>query len=121
MEKCCWKCGEEIGLYECKKCNTLSIKEKEIIKTWIDDPSEKKSEGWLPLIYNHYSDGRHWIKAECRFDGFVSLINAFNTPFPKDNDNGDMQEIHICHIDELIKELTLLKEVAKKHFGDDWK
>lgn len=88
---------------------------------WIDDPNGKKSEAWIDLIFNHYADGTHWVHAGIKFDGCVHLRKAYNSPFPKNGDREEDQDyIHICDIDEMIKELTLLKEMAIKHFGNDW-
>ncbi|SRR5579872_4302459 len=86
---------------------------------WIEDPKGVKSESYIDLIFNHYADGQHWLHAGLRFDGCVHFTRAYNSPFPKENDD-DQDYIHICDIDEMIKQLTLLKQAALKHFGEDW-
>lgn len=85
---------------------------------WVDDPKGHKSAAWIDLIYQYYKDGQHWMQASVKFDGCIHLRKAYNTPFPKDDDDQDY--IHICDIDEQIKLLTLLKEAAIKHFGEGW-
>jgi len=93
-----------------------------LISEWIEDPKGNKSEAWIDLIYNHYKDGMHWVHAGVKRDGCIHLRKAYNIPFPQTNeeieDNSDY--IHICDIDEMIEQLTKLKEVALKHFGSDW-
>ena len=89
-----------------------------LIKQWIKDPNGNASEGWLDLIYQHYPDGQHWLHAGVKFDGCIHLRKAYNSPFPKDDEDQDC--IHICDIDEMIKYLIMLKEAAKKHFGEAW-
>lgn len=88
------------------------------LEEWIDDPKGDKGEGWIDLIYQSYKDGSHWVNAGVKFDGCVHFRKAYNSPFPKEDEDQDY--IHICDIDEMIKQLTLLKEAASKHFGEDW-
>lgn len=97
-------------------------KEDRPVNEWIEDPKGNKSEAWIDVIYNHYQDGMHWVHAGIKFDGCIHLRKAYNMPFPQAptemEDNSDY--IHICDIDEMIEELLKLKEIALKHFGEDW-
>lgn len=88
------------------------------LEEWIDDPDGNKSEGSIDLIYQSYKNGEYWIHADVRFDGCVHLRKAYNSPFPKEDEDQDY--IHICDIDEYVKQLLLLKEAALKHFGNIW-
>lgn len=88
------------------------------IYDWADDPKGSKCDGSIDLIYCHYKDGQHYDHASVKFDGCIHLRRAYNAPFPKDDEDQDY--IHICNIDEYIKQLVSLKEKAIEHFGEDW-
>lgn len=89
---------------------------------WIEDPLCPRDKGRMGFLYQSYEDGKHWVWADVRFDGCIHYQKAYNSPFPKilEEDKEDQDYMHICDIDKLIKQLTELKEAAKKYFGEDW-
>ena len=93
------------------------MSETDCTEEWKIDPAGTINEAWIDLIYQYYSSGQHWVKASVRFDGCIHFRKAYNTPFPDDE---DQDYIHICDIDEMIKQLTLLKEKGIEHFGQGW-
>ena len=68
-------------------------------------------------------DQEGWYSAFVKWDGCVEFQSYFNNPkhlqTPEDlQDNVD--QIHICDIDEMIEILQSLKKVAQEYFGKDW-
>lgn len=88
------------------------------LEEWIDDPKGFKNECGIVLMYQSYKDDTHWLNAYIRNDGCIHFRKAYNSPFPKDDEDQDY--IHICDIDEYVKILLALKEKAIEHFGNDW-
>lgn len=56
---------------------------------------------------------RMW-KASVKWDGCIDFRTWSN------DDESDMDYIHICSADEMIGIMEKLKEIAKKKFGEDW-
>ena len=65
-------------------------------------------------------DPEKWYDANVRFDGCINFRRFYNQP-KGEAEEDDSDYIHICEIDGFIARLQELKELAKKHFGRDWK
>lgn len=70
-----------------------------------------------------------WYRISVRWDGCIDYSKAGNVPFSingqKLEDEDRLQSCddycHICDVDGMIELLQQVKELAKEHFGEDWK
>jgi hypothetical protein len=93
---------------------------------WQDKPNGTKASHWIDLIADvdvcTDASGKKepcwWYEAAIKFDGCIHIRTAFNSPFPKQDE--DQEYYHICDIDKQIELLQQLRLAAKAHFGDDW-
>lgn len=77
---------------------------------------DKTSPTWLEV-----KDPDDWYYATVRDDGCLEFMRFFNLPLSfEDRDPDDVDQVHICEIDEWIRRLEALKAVAVKYFGDKW-
>ena len=80
---------------------------------------DKTKPHWLQVQNNNGDFG-----AIVKWDGCIHLHSYGNIPYDNDPErkNPDCCDdyIHICDLDELIRNLQSLKEIAIKHFGKDW-
>lgn len=106
------------------------------MKYWEKDPRGTTSNAWLDLISKDgsmtHADGQeeqvHWHHAAVKIDGSIHFNSAGNIPFCKSHGFSDTPRnelecdsyLYIADIDDMIKRLLELKEIAKNHFGDDW-
>jgi hypothetical protein len=96
---------------------------------WRNDPNGKSETHWLDVIYQDEGDeDYHWWQASIKWDGCIHLNHAGNVPFSKDYGLSNEKRsdlacdgyIHICDLDEYIENLIALRDMARKHFGEDW-
>lgn len=59
-----------------------------------------------------------------KWDGCVHIetfSNGFTTDSPDSNEKHQNRDyLHICDLDLFIKQLTEIRDMAKKHFGEEW-
>ena len=89
--------------------------------------SEKTNDHWLELLDCELADldkNSVWSRAEIRLDGCIHYHEYGNLPYlldPERKDEGCCDDyIHICNIDDHIKRLQDLRDIAREHFGEDW-
>ena len=74
------------------------------------EPEEGNSSEYHITFVDTIQDMEAW----CRKDGCFELKSWYN------DDKGNFDQIHICDIDVLIRQLQELKEKAGKYFGGEW-
>ena len=73
------------------------------------------SEGTDILLFLKDKEG--WAQAKIKWDGCIELLYAYNVPAPFTGIHPQLLDsLHICDINELIKDLQELKRIAKNHF-----
>lgn len=97
---------------------------------WTKDPNGKAEDHWLDVISNDIEDDEsyHYWHASVTANGCIHLHHADNEPYSAEAGFSNKQRaceqqdsyIHICDLDEYIKRLTALRDIAKKHFGEEW-
>lgn len=82
---------------------------------------EKTASHWLQMVRDDC-----FSKCSVKFDGCIHYNKIYNTSY---NENGEYFKpedsecedyIHICDIDDMIKQLQEIKAMALAHFGDKW-
>lgn len=62
-----------------------------------------------------------WYSASVKWDGCIQFARYFNEPMPFTGEHPQLADsLHICDLDEEIKRLEKLREIAKSHFGCGW-
>lgn len=81
--------------------------------------SGTKAPHWIDLYW--FEHGEPWAKASVKWDGCIHLNNVSHYPYEigKPATETQLEEYsHICDIDDYIKQLELLRDKAKEHFGE---
>lgn len=75
--------------------------------------TEKTKDHWLEV-----DDGEGWWSAFVKWDGCLEVQRYFNQPWG----DGDTDcSLHICEIEDMIARLEMLRDMARRHFGEDWR
>lgn len=82
--------------------------------SWIIN-NKKTKDHWLEV-----EDPEGWYSAVVKWDGCVHYCRIHNTPPITNEANQHLDYIHFCDLDEEIKRLQKLLEIAKQFFGEDW-
>lgn len=67
----------------------------------------------------HLGDPNDWHKAIVKRDGCVDFIQSFNNPLSSARSQ-DIDYIHVCDLEDLIKRLQEIQKKAVAHFGEHW-
>jgi hypothetical protein len=77
---------------------------------------DKTKDHWLEV-----EDPEGWWSAVVKWDGCIHLNRYYNIPKNEpERIDSDVDYLHICDLDEFIKDMQDLREKAKEHFGEDW-
>lgn len=101
------------------------------MKKWIADPDGTNEDHWLDAILidnvgTQYEDqSEYWCKAAIKWDGCIHFETSGNIPFStkermKRSKGACDDYIHICDLDQHIRDLIALRKLAKKHFKDSY-
>lgn len=87
---------------------------------WEINQKEENNEYVLNLADAEMGDpNSRWYSAWVKWDGCVHFNRYYNTPIGVDHKDGkDMDYLHICDLDEMIKRLTELRDKAKAYFTE---
>jgi len=67
------------------------------------------------------ADPEGWWSAIVKWDGCIDLRRYINRSLHEpDRKPDDVDDLHICELDELIRRLEALRERARQHFGEGW-
>lgn len=92
---------------------------------WKQNPNDKSTEYHASLIYQEdWCEGDdHWTEATVKKDGCIHFYEGNNAPmgskYPERSTEDD-NYIHICELDDFIKQLQELREAAIAYFGKEW-
>lgn len=95
---------------------------------WAREPKGAAEDHWIDLAHKPDSDGNYWMHAAVKWDGCIHLHVVANLPLNVTERFGDhktehpqlVDYLHICDLEEHIKDMQALLSAAKAHFGGDW-
>lgn len=92
-----------------------------ISETWVDKPLGTKADHWIDLIYKEDGQNDWWVECSVKSDGCIHYNQCSNLPFGDvDQEENDIEYLHICDLDNFIERMIKLRDKAKEHFGDKW-
>ena len=83
---------------------------------WVSEAGGIATPYWIDLVeVDGLADG-HNIRASVKWDGCINLTRTYNGGTDAEAEDC----IHICDLDQFIKELEALRIACKEHFKDPW-
>ena len=81
---------------------------------------------WKPAVGISVRDDQDCWRADIRVDGCVHLWQGHNGPIGNRldegaEDDGLVDYMHLCSLNEMIDRLVSLREVARSHYGPHWR